>query len=112
MKTIVVHGMLVKDSGRDRGDYSDVDFVYDVDDSVTVDDVIFYINRHGARAVPTRTDGTKLSFVVSVDSERKTDDKREVKKGRVLNRVGVSKAIRKDMATVSWETPEKKRRSK
>jgi len=108
MKTIVVSGMLVKSSGRDRGDYSDVDFVYNVDDSVTVDDVIYFINRHGARAVPARTDGTRLSFVAYVDSERKVDEKREVKKGRILNRVGLSKAIAKDMQTIDWS--EDKRR--
>jgi len=108
MKTIVIHGMVVRTDGRNAHDYSDVDLVYNVEDSVSVDDVIYYLNKSGVRPVPVKTDGTKLSYAVGIDNERK----REAMKGakpNVLSRIAFKKQFEKDLKKVEWHTPKRGR---
>jgi hypothetical protein len=104
VKTIVITGMLVRNpTGRkSRGDYASVDLAYNVDDSVDIDDVIFYINKSKARPVPydLKSD-EKLDFSVGIDRDRAGDVPTRLK-GKVLNRVSIRKEIEKDMKGLEW----------
>ena len=98
MKTIVVYGMFVKQPhrGMNRGDYTNVDWVYNVDDGVTIDDVVYMIESKRVRMVPIGEDREKLDYVVGVDRNR-------VGTGPVLNRFGLSQQIKKDFEKLEWQ---------
>jgi len=104
MKIIVISGMVVKNPsrGKPRGDYATVDLVYRVEDSVEIDDVIFYLNKAKLRAVPYDfKSGEKLDYVVGIDNDRAGDVPKRLGK-KVLNRVGLSKEIKKDLQGLEW----------
>ena len=89
-------------SGRDKGDYADIEKVYNVDDSVTIDDVYFYLNKRNTRPIPIKiTDNEpvrKLSFAISMDSNRSHDA--DIKKP--LNRVMFARKLEADLKNLDW----------
>lgn len=106
MKTIVIMGMLVKSPsrGHTRGDYADINIAYNVDDSVTIDDVIFYIDKRVNRSVPLRWQtGEKLDYVVGIDRDRNT--------GKApMNRVAFTRMLARDIDNLDWHTDSSERR--
>ena len=108
MKTVVISGTVAKRTGNQKGNYADIEKVYNVDDSVTVDDVYYYLEKRNARAIPIKIDGSevkKLSFVISMDSNRANDA--DIKKP--LNRVMFARKLEADLKTLDWQIPKEKR---
>lgn len=103
MKTYVVHGLFTKPplSRHNREQYAHVDLVYNVDDSISFDDIDYVLRKAQiARAVPIdiRT-GEKLDFVIGVDNDRRTDG------GPILNRVAFNKQLTNDVKKLWWVQP-------
>ena len=107
MTGVVISGMLVGNRRDNLGDYSDVEFIYNVEPGITAEDVRYFFNKaiskYGVREVPAKTDGTKLSFMISVDSDYRPE-------GRMLNRVALGKAIMNDVKNTDLTPPIKPRR--
>ena len=108
-KTVVINGMVVGNRRDNDGDYADVEFIYNVEPSIHLDDVRYLWDkargRAGLREVAAKTDGSKLSFIISMDNSRHGDAS-----GMVLNRVALQKAILTDVRKIDLQEPVRKRR--
>ena len=104
--TYVIHGLFTRPpSGRkSREQYAHVNLVYNVEPGISMEDVAFTLDRMRiSRAVPIdiRT-GEKVEYIISVDKERE----RSGEGGRILNRVGFSKQLEKDINNLEWVQPQ------
>jgi len=111
-RTIHIYGMVVR-SGTVRGKrdkrYQDPDtvpvggeptFTYHTVDDVTIDDIMYYLDKKGVRIAPVDGEGNKLDTVIAIDNNR------PVRPGeKILTRVGVYREIEKDLARVKWVKP-------
>lgn len=103
MKTFVIHGLLTRaPSGRhSREKYAHSDLVYNVEDSVTFDDIEYVMRNSVLRTVPVDIRaGQKLEYVIGMDKERVGAG------GPILNRVAFSRKLKKDIDNLDWVQPQ------
>lgn len=102
MKTFVIHGLLTRNpSGRHtRERYAHSNLVYNVDDSVTFDDIEYVLRNTINRAVPYDIrEKEHLGYVIGMDKERVHDG------GPVLNRVALNRKLKRDIDNLDWVQP-------
>src|SRR5574343_133929 len=101
MKTYVIHGLFTRNpSGRNtREQYAHVNLVYNTDDSVSWEDIDFYMSKLNVkRTVPIdiRT-GEKLDYVIGLDKDRRDEGNRIP-----LNRLAFKKSLERDLKNLDW----------
>lgn len=105
MKTYVIHGLFTRNpSGRNvREQYAHVNLVYNTDDSVSWEDIDFYLSKLNVkRTVPVdiRT-GEKLDYVIGLDRDRRDEGNRIP-----LNRIAFKKSLERDLKNLDWVQPQ------
>lgn len=105
IKTYVIHGLLTRPPGGrgTREKYAYTDLVYNVDESVSFDDIDYILrkaNIHRTVPIDIRTN-QKLDFVIGMDKERVHDG------GPVLNRVALNKKLIHDINNLDWVQPQR-----
>lgn len=106
INTVVISGLVVRNSGRATGDYADVELVYNVDFPIDIEDIRYWFRSRNIRTAPVKIyDGNrKLQWFVGIDNERRGDAP-----GKIYNRVGFSKKLEKDIKQLEWTTPANRR---
>jgi len=104
-KTYVIYGLLTRSpTGRGRREpYAYTNLVYNVDDSVSFEDVEYIMQRIARikRSVPydIRTN-EKLDYVIGLDKERSNEG------GKVLSRLAFNKKFAQDLNNLDWVYPQ------
>ena len=110
-KTIVISCLARKHGRTVEGDYTDVDLVYNVEPTVSIDDFEYALRRLHIDLAPVKINtgegNTKLPYCISVDSGRSHEAQN---KNVVLNRLGAMKRFEKDLKGLDWTPPLSKRK--
>ena len=89
------------------GDYAAIDLVYNVDDSVSVDDIHYYISNRNYRITnKDNVNGIEYDYSVGIDSERKWDAQNK----KPLSRIAFGRQLDKDFRKLDWHTDKRRAR--